>query len=131
MAKPGIPTTPHTQSQQNTNFAQTDVNPDELEQSVGDSVEGEVYANRDASQSGVERSPRHTAGSASPHTTEPEAVAHEGSVTSRTSDDATRQGISRNSAKIEGEGQKRVVDAREDAQAGLNHSNKVPRQGHS
>ncbi len=118
---------PHTQSQQNTHFAQSDVSPDELEQTVGTEDDAESYENREGAQTGGTRSPKRTPGSASPHKTEPETVAYEGRVTSRVSDDETRQGISNRSAKAERAGQEKVVSQRDDAKAGLNHSNKIPR----
>ncbi|HWG22085.1 MAG TPA: hypothetical protein VG225_16265 [Terracidiphilus sp.] len=124
MAKPK---SPHTQSQQNTNFAQTDVNPDDLPQTVGTGADAASYENRDGAQTGGTRSPRHTPGSAHPPRTQGQAVAHEGSLTSRTSRDAGRQGISNRSAQSEAAGQEKVVSQRQDAQAGVNHSGKPPR----
>jgi hypothetical protein len=57
-------TSPHTNSQQNTNFAQTDVNPDDMPQTVGTGADAEMYANHDGAQMGGTRSPKHTPGSA-------------------------------------------------------------------
>ncbi|KAA6455890.1 hypothetical protein DYQ86_27015 [Acidobacteria bacterium AB60] len=117
---------PHEQTQQDTHFAQTDVNPGELEQEVGVEVDAEAYENMDGAETGAERSPKHTPGSANPHNTEPQTAAYEGSLRSRTSEDDTRQGISNRSAKAEAKGQRKVVSEREDAQAGVNHSDKIP-----
>ncbi len=119
-------TTPHTKSQQNTHFAQTDVNPDELEQTVGTSQDAAAYENRDGAQTGGTRFPKHTPSSAQPHNIEPAVAAFEGSLESRVSEDPTRQGISSRSAKDESAGQRKVTSARDDAQAGVNHSNKIP-----
>jgi len=119
---------PHTQSQQNTHFAQTDVNPDELEQTVGTGEDAASYENRAGAQTGGTRSPKHSPGSGAPHNIESEAVAHEGSLTSRVFDDDSKQGISHNSSKTEAEGQRKVVGEREDAQAGVNHSGKTPQR---
>jgi len=113
---------PHTQSQQNTHFAQTDVSPDELEQTVGTGEDAASYENRDGAQSGGTRSPKHWPNSSAPHKVEPAAVAHEGTLTSRVFDDADKQGISNNSSKKEAEGQRKVVSERDDSQAGVNHS---------
>ena len=117
-----IPKSPHTQSQQNTHFAQTDISADELEQTVGTGDDAATYENRDGAQTGSTRSPKHSPSSGSPHNTEPEAVAHEGSLTSRVFDDPGKQGISNNSSAREAEGQRKVVSRREDSQAGENHS---------
>lgn len=122
-----IPKSPHTQSQQNTHFAQTDVNPDETPQSVGRGEDADSYENRDGAQTGAGRSPRHTPTSARPHKTEPQEAAFEGSLTSRVSRDVSRQGISNRAAADEAKGQEKVVDARDDAQAGVNRSGKTPR----
>lgn len=121
-------TSPHTNSQQNTNFAQTDVNPDDMAQTVGTGEDAATYENRDGAQTGAERSPKHSPGSTNPHNTEPQTVAYEGSVTSRISHDASTQGISNRSAESEAARQEKVVSQREDAQAGVNHSGKTPRR---
>jgi hypothetical protein len=117
---------PHTQSQQNTHFAQTDVSPDELEQTVGTGNDSASYENRDGAQTGGTRSPKHTPGSSRPHNVEPQAAAHEGTLTSRVFDDANKQGISHNPSSKEAEGQRKVVGNRDDSQAGVNHSGKTP-----
>lgn len=121
-----IPKSPHTQTQQNTPFAQTDVNPDDMPQTVGGGTDAATYENRDGAQTGSERSPRHTPVGMNPPKTEQQAVAHEGTLTSRLSDDASRQGVSNRSAQAERPGQQKVVSDREDAQAGVNHSGKIP-----
>ncbi len=118
--------TPHTQSQQNTNFAQTDVNPDDMPQTVGSGEDAATYENRDGAQAGGTRSPRHSPNSGAPHNTEQAPVAYEGPLTSRVFDDSTKQGISNNSSAKEAEGQRKVVGQRDDAQAGVNHSDKTP-----
>jgi hypothetical protein len=124
MAKP---TSPHTQSQQNTNFAQTDVNPDDMPQTVGTGEDAATYENRDGAHTGGTRSPKHTPGSANPHNTEQQVVAYEGSVTSRVAHDASKQGISNRSAESEAGRQEKVVSQRQDSQAGVNHSGKTQR----
>lgn len=118
--------TPHTQSQQNTHFAQTDVNPDELEQNTGTGEDARSYEDRDGTQTGGTRSPKHTPGSAHPHNTEPASAAFEGSLTSRTFDDEDKQGVTTNPSSKEAEGQRKVVNARDDARAGVNQSDKGP-----
>jgi hypothetical protein len=122
MAKPK---SPHTQSQQNTSFAQDDVNPNELEQRVGTDIDAAAYENRDGAQTAGGRSPRHTPGSAQPHNTEPASAAFEGGLTSRVFEDENKQGISSHSSKDEAPGQRKVVSKRGDARAGLDHSGKA------
>lgn len=76
-------------------------------------------------QSGGTRSPWHLWSGGRLHKVEPAEAAYEGSVRSRVSDDASKQGISSNSSAKESEGQRKVVSARPDATAGLNHSSKA------
>jgi len=114
---------PHTQTQQDTHFAQTDVNPDERVQDAG---HGSEYENTDGAQTGGKRSAKTTPGSAHPHNTEDQPVAYEGTLASRTFDDDTKQGVTTNASSKEAEGQRKVVSQREDSQAGVNHSSKVP-----
>src|SRR4051812_20038396 len=122
-------TSPHTQSQQNTNFAQTDVNPDDMPQTVGTGDDAATYENRDGAQTGGKRSMKNSPGSGSPHNTEQPPVAYEGGLTSRVFDDDTKQGVTTNSSAKEAEGQRKVVGEREDSQAGVNHSGKIPKHG--
>jgi hypothetical protein len=118
----------HTQSQQNTHFAQTDVNRDQLEQNTGRGENARTYENREGAQTGSERSPKHSPGSAHEHNTEPATAAFEGSITSRTFEDGRKQGVTTNASSKEGEGQRKVVGQREDSQAGLNHSSRIPEE---
>lgn len=118
--------TPHTQTQQDTQYDQTDLNPDDMPQTVATGADAAIYDNRDGAETGSERSPRHMPLGANPPNTLQQPVAHEGTLKSRVSDDATRQGISNRSAQSELPGQQKVVGSREDAQAGVNHSDKIP-----
>lgn len=131
MAKPNTPPqarSPHTESQQNGSYAQEDVNPDESVQSVTDGPDGAIYENRAGAQTGGTRSPKHAPPTGNAPNTEQQAVAFEGTLTSRVADDPTRQGISHASAQNESAGQRKVVSEREDAQAGVNHSSKIPQR---
>lgn len=92
---------PHTQSQQNTPVAQTDVNPDESPQ---EAARDEAYESRAGAETGAERSPRHAPTSAGGHKTQPQQAAMEGSLTSRVSRDTSRQGISNRAAADEAGG---------------------------
>lgn len=124
MAKPK---SPHTQTQQNTNFMQTDLNPDDMPQTMSQSRDAAAYENNDGAQTGSRRSPRHSPMGANPHNTEPQAIAHEGNLTSRVMRDEGKQGISSRSSAEEAAGQEKVVSQREDSQAGTNHSGKTSR----
>jgi hypothetical protein len=120
-------TSTHTNSQQNTNFAQTDLNPDDMPGTVMRGQDAAAYENNEGAQTSGKRSMRDMPGSAHEHNTEPQAVAYEGTLTSRTAHDAGKQGISNASSASEAERQQKVVSQREDAQAGVNHSGKAPR----
>jgi hypothetical protein len=120
-----ISRTPHTRSQQNTPYTQTDVNPDESPQ---EAARDEAYENRAGAETGGKRSPRHTTLGTGRHKTEPQQAAMEGSLTSRGSRDTSRQGISNRAAADEAWRQEKVVSQRDDAQAGVNHSGKAPRE---
>ena len=124
MAKPR---SPHTQTQQDTNFAQTDLNPDDMPQTVMHSQDASAYENNDGAQTGSQRSPKHSPASRDPHNTEPQAQAFEGSLTSRVVSDEGKQGISNASSAAEAPRQQKVVSQREDSQAGTNHSGKTNR----
>jgi hypothetical protein len=118
---------PHTQSQQNSNPTQSDLNPDDMPQTVMHSQDAAAYENNDGAQTGSQRSPKHSPAAANSHNTESQAQAYEGSVTSRVMTDESKQGISNSSSAREAPGQQKVVSQREDSQAGTNHSGKTPR----
>ncbi len=115
--------TPHTQTQQDTHPAQTDVNRDELQQNTGHASE---YGNMEGAQTGGKRSPKTMPGSANQHNAQEQQVAYEGTLASRTFDDDTKQGVTTNASSKEAVGQRKVVGEREDSQAGVNHSDKIP-----
>jgi hypothetical protein len=109
---------PHTNSEQNVVPEQTD-----LENAQSDfeaEAEDGTYEKMEGAETGTNRSPRKVPGRAPQHKTEPETVAHEGSVASRTLKRPT-QGIT-DRASEESARQKKVVNDRPDAQAGVNHS---------
>lgn len=117
---------PHTQSQQNTHFAQTDLDANLPEQRLGAGHDARTYENYEGAQMGGQRSPRRMPASAHPHNVEPQSAAFEGSLRSRVFDDPAKQGISSRSSRAERPGQQRVVRARTDARAGVNHAAKKP-----
>jgi len=108
--------TPHTQTQQNTNPEQTDLENDQTGFEADD-----AYSRMDGAETGLDKSPRKLDTRAPRHRTEPEGVAHEGAVTSRVSKKPV-QGITSHSAREEGARQAKVVRKRPDARAGTRHS---------
>ena len=108
--------TPHTQTQQNSNPEQTD-----LENNQTGFEADDAYSRMEGAETGSDKSPRKIDTRAPRHRTEPEAVAHEGAVTSRVSKKPV-QGITSHSAREEGARQAKVVRKRPDARAGTRHS---------
>jgi hypothetical protein len=83
-----------------------------------------VDTSRDSIQAGGSRAPRHSRSSGHTHNVVPAVAAFEGPARSRYFDDPTKQRISSKSSQAELGGQPKVVDARPDAQTGLNHSSR-------
>jgi hypothetical protein len=115
------PTTPHTQTQQNRRPEQTDLEPDQLDQTAGSGPDAELYNRREDAQSGTNRGRHVVPTSGGAPNTEQSAAAFEGSVTTRTPG-GEKQGISSRSADEEAPGQQKVVKERPDAKAGVNHN---------
>jgi hypothetical protein len=109
-------TTPHTQTEQNVNPEQTDLDINESR-----SEDEGIYVGMEGAETGTDRSPRKVPVPREHHVTEAEATAHEGAVTTRTPR-APTQGITSRSAEEESSRQSKVVNDRPDAQAGVNHS---------
>ena len=116
-----IQSTPHTNSQQNVNPAQSDLEPDQIAQDAGRGEDARLYENADGAQTGDYRAFHRNESQGPKHNTEPEEVAHVGSVTTRTPR-SDNQGITNHSATEESERQEKVVRDRPDAQAGVNHN---------
>jgi hypothetical protein len=114
-----IQKSPHTQTQQDTTPEQTDLENDQRD--FDDEAHERTYENMDGAETGDNRVPRKVQTDAPQHRTQPEEVAHEGSVHTRTPKKPA-QGITSHSAEEESERQKKVVNERPDAQAGVNHS---------
>ena len=113
--------TPHTQSEQNTKPEQTDLEPNQQEYESGTGVDEQIYTKMDGAETGGTRSPRKTHSVVNRRRIEPERVAHEGSVSTRTPK-GPAQGITFHSAEEESSRQEKVINDRPDAQAGVNHS---------
>lgn len=114
-----IQKTPHTQTQQDTTPEQTDLENNQLD--FEDEAHEGIYEHMEGAETGDNRAPREVQTNATSHNTQPEKVAHEGSVDTRTPKRPV-QGITSHSAQEESERQQKVVNDRPDAQAGVNHS---------
>jgi hypothetical protein len=113
--------TPHTQSQQNITPEQTDLESGQQRYETGTGDDEQIYENMEGAETGGTRSPRKVDTGSVHHHTEPETVAHEGSVSTRTPKRPS-QGITSRSAEEESTRQQKVVNERPDAQAGVNRS---------
>lgn len=110
---------PHTQTEQDAAPERDDLQdvPSETE-----AAEDRLYERMEGAETGENRSPRKfPATRALRRRTEPEAEAHEGSLSSRTLK-LPGQGITAHSSEEESDRQQKVVKDRPDAQAGLNQS---------
>jgi hypothetical protein len=107
---------PHTQTEQNVVPERTDF------ETVDGRTEADanIYDNMEGAETGTDRSPRKVPRRVPRHNTEPESVAHEGSVTARTPK-RPAQGITERPDE-ESRRQQKVVNDRPDAKAGLNRS---------
>lgn len=112
---------PHTQTQQNTIPEQTDLEADEQPYEADSPSDEELYTRMEGAETGMNRSPREIQTRSERHQTEPEVEAHEGSVSTRTPKRAV-QGITSRTATEESARQKKVVEERPDAEAGVEHS---------
>jgi hypothetical protein len=112
---------PHTQTEQNTKPEQDDLEAGEQEYEADSPADQRLYERMEGAETGGPRSPKKIKKDGPKHKTEPEAVAHEGSVSTRAPKRPV-QGVSFRSAMEESRRQRKVVKARPDAQAGLNHS---------
>jgi hypothetical protein len=117
-----IQSTPHTQTQQNANAGQSDLEPNQLAQDSGQNDDAALYANREGAQTGGTRAfnaneSSESAGGKLPNTQQFTA-AMTGQVDSRTPR-SDQQGITNRSANEESSRQEKVVRDRPDAQAGV------------
>ena len=118
-----IQTTPHTQSQQNKDRSEDDLEPNAFAQDLGRGDDAATYELSEGAQTGTNRSFSHTQSQGPEHRGVPETEAHTGHLTSRTIQ-SDNQGITNHSATEESVGQKKVVSERPDSQAAINPSAK-------
>jgi hypothetical protein len=122
-----IQKTPHTQTQQNVDPEQSDFEPGQTPEESTSEAEQHLYEHMDGAETGTNRAPREVQTRSKRHDLEPQPAAFEGSVTTRTPDDE-HQGITSHSAEEESSRQKKVVNDRSDAQAGVNKSGSAQRK---
>lgn len=114
-----IQSTPHTESQQNSNPAQSDLEPNLETADAGRGADAETYENRDGAQTGANRSFHANVSQGPKHIAEPATAAEYGTMSTRTPK-SDSQGITNHSASEESARQEKVVRDRPDAQAGVN-----------
>jgi hypothetical protein len=115
---------PHTQTQQNTIPEQTDLEANEEPYEADSPSDEELYTRMEGAETGTNRSPREIQTRSERHRTEPEVEARQGLLSARTLK-SQAQGITSRAAAEESERQKKVVEERPDAEAGVKRS---PRQ---
>ena len=118
-----VQTTPHTESQQNQDRSQADLEPNTFAQDLGHGDDAATYENTEGAQTASNRSFAHNESQGPGHKGVPETEAHTGHLTSRTIH-SDAQGISNHSASEESVGQEKVVSERPDSQAAINRSAK-------
>ncbi len=115
------PTTPHTETQQNTNPGRPDLKPDQTEQTEGTRGSADFDRIHEGEQAGTVRAPQNFPDASGKSRIAPSDAAYEGSTSTRTPKGAA-QGITGHSSDEESQRQEKVVKDRPDAQAGVNHS---------
>lgn len=114
-------TTPHTQTQQNQNAAQPDLEPNQLAQDSGQGEDAVLYENAEGAQTGGTRAFNANATKSNLPKVEPRTAAMNGGVDTRTPE-SENQGITNRSASEESVRQKKVVSERPDALAGVDQT---------
>ncbi|MGO4516864.1 hypothetical protein AB4Y89_13795 [Terriglobus sp. 2YAB30_2] len=116
--------TPHIQTQQNVDIAQSDLDEDQAIEDLGLSAEEErLYVNRDGAQMGEDRAPLYTDQRQIERHSAQSSQAPVGKLNTRTPE-GEKQGITSHSVSEESARQHKVADKREDAQAGVNRFRK-------
>jgi hypothetical protein len=114
-------TTPHTQTQQNADPAQADLEPNQQAADSGQEEDALLYENMDDAQTGGTRAfNANETRSHRPHT-EPRTAALNGGIDTRTPE-GEHQGITNHSASEESARQRKVVSERPDALAGVDQT---------
>jgi hypothetical protein len=114
-------TTPHTQTQQNTDPIQAELEPNQQAADSGQDEDASLYENMDGAQTGGTRAfNANAARSHHPHT-EPRTAALNGGINTRTPE-SDKPGITNRSASEESARQRKVVNEYPDALAGVDQT---------
>ena len=113
-----IQTTPHTQTRQNLNDADPDLDDNQVIAETGQDQDADLYANRDGAQTGGTRAFNANDQRSKLPNVQPRDAALTGSVNTRTPE-SDQQGITNHSASEESARQRKVVSERPDALAGV------------
>ena len=119
-----VQTTPHTESQQNRDAAQSDLAPNLNRADAGRGDDASSYVDRDGAQTATDRSFARNESRGPQHNTEPFTAAGDNPNATRTPH-SDNQGITNHSANIEDEGQRKVVSERPDSLAGVSQGDKA------
>jgi hypothetical protein len=114
-------TTPHTQTQQNENPAQSDLEPNQMAQDSGQDEDAALYENSNGAQTGGTRAFNANATRSSLPNVESRTAAMNGGTDTRTPE-SEHQGITNHSASEESARQKKVVSERSDSLAGVDQT---------
>ncbi len=115
-------TTPHTESGQNQDLDQSDLEPGISVDTVARGEDAALYSESDGAQTGMNRGPVHAPSSGHRHhsAVQPDLTL-EGSLDTR-APEGEAQGISNHSQTEESAGQEKVVAERPDAQSGISRA---------
>ena len=121
-----IPTTPHTQTEQNVDDAAMDLEPNIGRQDVGQGSDADLYANSDGAQTGGTRAFNANSARSTLPKVEGETSALDGGMNTRLIE-SDEQGVSNHSASEESARNRKVVNERPDAQQGVDQDGKAVR----
>ncbi len=114
-------TTPHTQTQQNEDPTQADLEPNQMAQDSGQDDDAALYENAEGAQTGGTRAFNANAIRSNLPKTQPRTAALNGGIDTRTPE-SENQGITNHSASEESARQRKVVSERPDALAGVDQT---------
>ena len=117
---------PHTQTHQNLNDAQDDLDLNQTLQDVGQDEDAEIYRNSDGAQTGGTRAFNANAGRSTLPNVQGETSARDGGFSTRLIE-SDEQGVSNHSASEEAARNAKVVNERPDALQGVDQVGKAVR----
>ena len=119
-----VQTTPHTQTRQNQDPTQSDLDTDQTAQDSGQVGDESLYQNADGAQTGGTRAFHANAIRSKLPNTQPRTAALNGGIDTRTPE-SDEQGITNHSATEESARQRKVVSQRPDSLAGVDQTGHV------